>query len=242
MNAPSLGTVLKAALVAGLAAGLTVALFHAVVTEPVIDQAIVLEEQHGAAGHQVDAPLVSRDTQRKGLVVGFVLYGLVWASLLGVAYHLVRQRLAIAGGLKVALLVALAGYWSVGLLPLLKYPANPPGVGDPETIAYRQALYVAFLGLSVAGTVVAVALGRRLGRGAAGSGLARLLTAALVVLVGVLLYAVMPANPDPVELPADLVSSFRALSLAGLTLFWVVLGLLFGKLLSGRAAARQARV
>ena len=73
-----LATVLKAALVAGLAAGLTVAVFHLLVTEPVIERAIGLEAQlHGgdAAG---DVPLVSRDAQRVGLVVGFLLPRIPW--------------------------------------------------------------------------------------------------------------------------------------------------------------------
>jgi len=33
-------------------------------------------------------------------------------------------------------------------MPALKYPANPPAVGNPETIYYRQSLYVAFLVIS----------------------------------------------------------------------------------------------
>jgi hypothetical protein len=34
------------------------------------------------------------------------------------------------------------------LVPALKYPANPPAVGDPETIYYRQTLYVIFIAIS----------------------------------------------------------------------------------------------
>ena len=30
----------------------------------------------------------------------------------------------------------------------IKYPANPPAVGDPETIYYRQSLYVGYLVIS----------------------------------------------------------------------------------------------
>ena len=30
----------------------------------------------------------------------------------------------------------------------IKYPANPPAVGDPETIYYRQSLYVGYLAIS----------------------------------------------------------------------------------------------
>ena len=43
MGPLTFGTILKAALIAGLAAGLTAALFHLVFTEPLIDRAIALE-------------------------------------------------------------------------------------------------------------------------------------------------------------------------------------------------------
>jgi hypothetical protein len=34
------------------------------------------------------------------------------------------------------------------LVPALKYPANPPAVGDPETIYYRESLYIGLLTIS----------------------------------------------------------------------------------------------
>ena len=55
-------------------------------------------------------------------------------------------------------------------------------------------------------------------------------------MLSVVLYLLMPGNPDEVTMPADLVQSFRVLSLVGLSLFWIVLGFLFGKLLTRRAA------
>ncbi|HEY3229683.1 MAG TPA: CbtA family protein, partial [Roseiflexaceae bacterium] len=45
MRELTLGRVLLYAVIAGLTAGLLVTLFHAVITEPVIDRAIALEEQ-----------------------------------------------------------------------------------------------------------------------------------------------------------------------------------------------------
>ena len=235
-----LGAVLKAAAVAGLAAGLLVAAFHFVVTEPHIDRAIALEEQlhQEEAGH--DESPVSRDVQRGGLVVGFLLYGLTWALLLGLIYHALQRRLPSTDGLKQGLLLALAGYWSVGLLPFLKYPASPPGVGDPETIAYRQGLYLGFLGLSVGATLVALGLGEYAGRRAR-SALGRWpATLASLGFLSALVYLAMPSNPDQVQMPADVVASFRTASLLGLSLFWATLGLAFGLLL--RRAGREPAV
>ncbi|MFN0072918.1 MAG: CbtA family protein, partial [Chloroflexota bacterium] len=64
------GTILKAALIAGLAAGLTASVFHLIFTEPLIDRAIALEVHEHVAEGAHEPALVSRDTQRKGLVVG----------------------------------------------------------------------------------------------------------------------------------------------------------------------------
>lgn len=37
------------------------------------------------------------------------------------------------------------------LVPALKYPSNPPAVGDPETVYYRQSLYLAISGFGALG-------------------------------------------------------------------------------------------
>ena len=222
---------------AGLAAGLIAAAFHFVMTEPVIDRAIALEEAFSPAGEGAEAPIVERDVQRGGLVLGFLLYGLAWALVFGVVYHLVQDRLPASSAQKRGALLALLAYWAVGLLPFLKYPASPPGVGDPETIGYRQGLYLGFLALSIGGAALALVLGRRLNqlmRARSGPWLPSL---TLLVLVASVLVLAMPANPDAVAMPPDLVQRFRVLSLAGITLFWGVLGLGFGWIVRPKPSA-----
>jgi predicted cobalt transporter CbtA len=229
-----LGTILKAAIIAGLLAGLTVAVFHLIVTEPLIDQAIALEEQqaHVTGGHE--EPIVSRRVQKGGLVLGYLLYGLTWALPFGVVYQLTQRWLPTASRMKQGLLLAFLAYWSVCFLPFLKYPANPPGVGDPETIGYRQTLYVGFLGLSVAAAVLSIGLGHYLTRSRGVHGQPWIPIGVCLVILSAAVYLLMPNNPDDVTIPADLVRNFRALSLLGLTLFWAVLGFLFSKLLGRR--------
>jgi predicted cobalt transporter CbtA len=239
----SLGTILKAAFIAGLVAGLTAAVFHLIVTEPLIDQAIALEEQHLAAGGagaaeaagEHEAPIVSREAQKGGLVLGLLMYALIWSALVGVIYHLAQHWLPGEDGRRKRLLLVLAGYWSVALFPFLKYPANPPGVGDPETIGYRQTLYLAVLVLSLAGTVVAIALARWADGAAARRWLAGL---GFLVVFSLALFVLLPASPDPVEMPAEIVEPFRLLSLIGLTLFWAVLGGVFALVLRADSAAQ----
>jgi hypothetical protein len=232
----TLGRTLRSAIVAGLLAGLLAAVFHQVLTEPVIDRAIAAEEARETArpGHAHEAPVVSRGGQKVGLVVGLLLYGAVWGLLVGLGLHATRDS-APSGwnparrGLVVAALLG----WSVAVFPFLKYPGNPPGVGEPDTIGFRQALYLGFIVLSVLGLVLAVALRRRATARGAGSWI---VPVAFYVVWAVGLYALMPPNPDPVELSETIVRPFRALSLAGLVVFWAAFALALAYL--GRERAR----
>jgi hypothetical protein len=230
-----LGSVLKAAVVAGLIAGAAAAGFHWLLIEPVIDRAIDLEELHSQArGVPEKEPVIDRPTQRWGLLLGLLLYGAVWGVLFGQLYYLTQAWLGTSWSIRQrALLLVLVMAWSVSLFPFVKYPANPPGVGEPETISYRQALYFGFIGLSIVGSVLAVGLyrflnrlGRLSARGRWGCALC------LYVLYATVVYVAMPPNPDPIGMPGELVWTFRAISLGGLLLFWGALGGLFGWLSS----------
>ena len=225
----SLGSILKAAVIAGLIAGAVAAGFHALLIEPVIERAIELEEQRSQArGEVAQEPMIGRRTQRWGLLVGFLLYGAIWGLLFGMVSHSLQawQLPAWATSRRAFLLALLVG-WSVAVFPFLKYPANPPGVGEPETISYRQALYFGFIGLSVVGSALAGGLHRLLNRPALSSAIGRgpwARVLAFYVVYSAAVYVIMPANPDPVELPARLVWTFRGISCGGLILFWGALG------------------
>lgn len=210
--------VLTAAL-AGLIAGLSVAIYHFWATEPIIEQAITLE----AFAHPEEAgeaPMVSRDAQRVGLFVASALYGVTWGLFLSVFYEAARRWRPNFGAWQLAAVLSVASCWALALFPFLKYPANPPGVGDAATITYRQELYIAALVLSILGTglaLVAANGSRRRWPWAIG---------ALIVFDAVA-YALLPPNPDAIAVPLDLLQAFRVRSLLGLGLFWIVLGALF---------------
>ena len=228
------------AVTAGLIAGAVAAAFHGVLTEPVIDRAIAVEEARAATqpGHTHEEPLVSRRGQKIGLVAGLLLYGAVWGVLVGLGVHLTRGWAPSGWSLgRRGLVVAILAGWSVALFPFLKYPANPPGVGEPDTIGYRQTLYLGFIVLAVLGLGLAVALGRlarvagarepgsprpsstRCGRSGSTSS--------------------CPPNPDPVEMSETILRPFRQRSLTGLVIFWAALGLAFAWLARERAPVRR---
>jgi hypothetical protein len=228
-----LGSMLKASVVAGLVAGALVSGFHTLLIEPVIERAITLEEHLSQTRGEAHAePVVDRPTQRWGLVLGFMVYGAVWGLMLGLLLYLIQGwRPATWGIVRYGFVLAALLGWSVALFPFLKYPANPPGVGEAETVGYRQALYLGFIGLSVVGTALALGLFRLLNRPtwAPAQGRVRwLLVTAFYITYAAAIYAALPANPDPVEMPADLVWTFRLISFVGLLLFWVILAGMFG--------------
>jgi predicted cobalt transporter CbtA len=229
----ALRTVLVSAIVAGLIGGAIASAFHGLFTEPVIDRAIAAEEERAAAqpGHHSEEPVVSRRGQKMGLVVGLLLYGTTWGLLVGLALHATREwaprgwSLARRGTVPAGLIG-----WSAAIFPFIKYPANPPGVGEPESIGYRQTLYIGFIALAVLGLALATALRRR-ARG-------WLVPALFYAAWAVGLYVLMPPNPDPVRLSEAIVRPFRALSLAGLVIFWVVLGVALAVFGSDRSGGR----
>jgi hypothetical protein len=51
---------------------------------------------------------------------------------------------------------------SVYVIPALKYPANPPSVGEPDTIKYRTGLYFLMMAISIAAMVGSSVLRRHL--------------------------------------------------------------------------------
>lgn len=225
MESRSLGSIILSAVIVGLVAGLLVALFHFVLTEPLMERAIEIEKSlHQVQETTGETLLVDRKAQRAGLFLGFALYGLTWGLIFSVIYHVLQDRLRDLSTLVSNSVPVLLTGWSVALFPFLKYPANPPGVGDPETVQYRQTLYLAFIALSVVITCLAFVLQRSLSRPSAAG---RRAWSKWAIVLGtyaapaVLLYMAFPPNSDAVLMPADLVWTFRLLSFAGLALFWI---------------------
>ena len=116
------------------------------------------------------------------------------------------------------------------LIPFLKYPANPPSVGDPSTIRERTAAYFTLVALSLLATLIAWISARSLEARGVGASRRRLTVGAgLVVVVGVLFF-LLPAAPSAGGFPSGTLWAFRLSSLGTQVAFWAGLGLLFGVL------------
>ena len=102
-------------------------------------------------------------------------------------------------------------------------------MADPDTVNQRTLAYFAVLGLSILLTLAVWRLhdGLRAGPSAKAWTAAALYCAGLAVI-----FLALPADPDPLDAPADLVWRFRMASLGGLAAAWATLALTTGALLT----------
>ena len=228
---------LRRGMAAGLLAGLLAGLFALVVAEPLLDQAIGLEgsnHQEGQASathtHEDEGEVFSRSTQKVGLFFATGLSGVLVGGVFGLVFAYFRGRMDYESDWIRSLSLAAALFAGAVLAPFLKYPANPPTVGDPATIGDRTIAYFAMVGLSLLAILAAWYISKLLKeRGA--SAPVRQVTVGLglvTVLIGLMLG--LPATTDPGEFPAGLLWSFRLSSLGTQLVLWAGLGVLFGLL------------
>ncbi|WP_329079310.1 CbtA family protein [Streptosporangium sp. NBC_01469] len=228
-------------LVVGLLAGLLAAVFAYTVGEPRIDQAIALEEAAAAAAapaeshddtgtaahsHDEEEALVSRDGQRFGLFLALGLYGLAVGGLFSLVYAAVRGRAGPRSEPVLAVTLAAAAFTAVVLIPFVKYPANPPAVGDPETINQRTVLYLVAVVIGILAVAAGVATHRYASRS---EPWVRWLSAGAAVLVPVVAaWILLPEISEvPRGFPADLLWDFRVASIGTQVVFWAGVGALF---------------
>ncbi len=231
------GGLLARGMIAGLVAGLLAAAFAMVLGEPSIERAIAFEAAAAQAANHAEAPeLVSRAVQsREGLLTAGALYGAALGGLFGLGFALANGRLGRLGPAATTAVLAGAGFVAIALVPALKYPADPPAVGDPGTIGLRTALYFGFLLVSVGAMALAAAASGplRLRLGAVAGSLASLaLFIALVATAGMILPA---AEAAPADFPPDVIASFRWASLGPQAVLWAALGIGFSLALPRRS-------
>ncbi|MFQ6394561.1 CbtA family protein [Nocardia sp. KC 131] len=238
----SLKTLLLRGLLAGLIAGLLAGTVGYFVGEPKVDAAIAIEEADSAkaeahqpgeatAGHShgdEEEPLVSRTGQKAGQFLALGLAGMAFGAIFAAAAHFARRYTTLSGP-RLAIGLAIGGWAAIVAVPFFKYPANPPAVGDPDTINERTWLWVAAVLLGLAAVGLGVFVHKAL---AAQQETFRLIGGvAAFVLIVVLGYILLPGiNEVKADFPASLLWQFRAASLAESATLWASLGLAFAAL------------
>jgi len=217
-------------LLAGCSAGIIHGLVNLALVEPYLDKAIGIENQHMfAAGEAKDTPQFwaeyysYRAWQKGGQLLAGAILGTSIGALYGIVFGYTRNILPGKSFIKKTLVLAVIMWVVLYLIPFAKYPANLPTVGDPETIVLRQTLYVSFIAISGFGALGFYQIYKKLKnrKMIAFVGYAGLVTIAFVM---------MPQNPDVITSPMDLINGFRAVSVVGVSSFWLSIGLILGVL------------
>src|ERR1700733_632805 len=174
------GTLLLRGMLVGVLAGILCFGFLKVFGEPQVDRAIAFETQmdeaeaHAAAQAAVakgmpipqedpEPELVSRPVQAAiGLLTGVLVYSAAFGGLFALVFAAVYGRAGNFDPRATSALLAAGGFIALYLVPNLKYPANPPSVGEPGTIGMRTALYFTMMAVSLAALVGSAVLRRRL--------------------------------------------------------------------------------
>ncbi|UFH51695.1 CbtA family protein [Pseudomonas sp. KNUC1026] len=227
-------------MIAGLLAGLLAFAFAKVFGEPQVERAIAFEasagheHSHGDAGAEEEEEVFSRDVQAgAGLFTGVMVYSLSMGGLFALvfAYAMGRLRAFGLGPRGLALLLAVLAFVAVYLVPGLKYPANPPAVGDPDTIGARTRLFFLMILVSVAAMVLAVNTARAFFPrwGGWNASLAAVALYGVVVMVAAALFP--SVNEVPEHFSANLLWQFRSVAMGIQVLLWGTTALVFGWLM-----------
>ena len=260
---------------AGGFAGLLAALFTRIMVEPIIQKSIDFQTAHDnvesalrkAAGLAALPPgpdIFSRDTQRNlGAPIGLVVFGMAMGALFAVVFVLVHRRYGETLKPRViGVIIAAAAFLGIYMIPYLKYPANPPGIGHPDTIDARGNLYLGMVAVSIVSLIAAFFLARYLAsrwggwNGSIAAGIAFVAWMAIVMAIFPSLGSLQSnvahfgdfatETPQPLVnahgqivypgFPADVLFKFRLYSILNQLILWSTLGLTFG-LLAERALA-----
>lgn len=246
----------------GALGGLLAFIFARIFAEPVIARAIDYEsgrddamaELAKAAGLTPEAAgpdIFSRTVQANvGIGFGMILFGAAMGAIFAVVYCLAIGRVGNVSPRNLSLLVAGGLFLGMYLVPFVKYPANPPSIGHPETIRDRGGLYLLMVLCSLVFLFGAVWLGQRLAS-RFGNWTAMLAGTAFVAAIG-LVMLVLPSlgqlavnvheygssateTPQPLKdgsgaivypgFPADDLYAFRFYSVVAQMILWATIGL-----------------
>jgi predicted cobalt transporter CbtA len=218
-------------LVSGAISGTILAIINQGIVEPYIDRAINIETEV-TEGKVINPSELTeyRIWQKGGEIAAGTILGISLSALFGIVFIYNRTLLPGSNNKKKAL--ALAGIMCLTLfiIPALKYPANPPAVGDPKTIYYRQSLYITFIAISGFSALAVAFMYRTFGNRL--PSITKNIVFPLIyaaIITGA--YLALPPNPDKITtVPMDLVQGFRISSALTMSIFWGMIGIIFGSM------------
>ncbi|MFT4134407.1 CbtA family protein [Labrys sp. (in: a-proteobacteria)] len=231
----------------GILAGLFASGFAWVFGEPQVDAAIAFEESHASepapaptaapapgaaqttAAHEHEEEPVSRPVQASyGLVTGMVAYGAALGGIFALIFAFAQGRIGGLSPRATAGLIAVIGFAAIMVVPQIKYPANPPAVGNPDTIGLRTAFYFGLILLSLVTMAAALGTANRLAA-SLGRWNANLVGVAAYLAVMVVAMQILPTvNDIPADFSATVLWKFRIASLGIHAVLWATLGIAFG--------------
>ena len=227
MNA---GYFIAIVLVSGFVAGTIHGAVNLAIVEPYLDEAIGIENQAlFESGEAEDTPQFwveynsYRDWQKSGQLLAGGILGMSIGALFGIVFAYSRNSLPKGHTVKKTFVLAAIMWFTIFLIPFLKYPANPPTVGEADTVILRQTLYLLFIAISGFSAVGFSRLYKKLEnkKYLAFVGYAVFITA---------VFFIMPPSPDEVTAPMDLVNGFRTMSVVAVSIFWIAEAIILGAL------------
>lgn len=234
-----LRTLLICGMIAGVCAGVLGFGFARVAGEGSVDAAIHVEETKAkAAGEPEETAVVERSTQKSvGLLTATVVYGVALGGIFALVFAGIYGRIADAPPSRTAVWLAGLAFLVVFLIPFLKYPANPPATGDPETIQKRTLLYLTMVVASLLSAVAAVRVRALVRRTEAWRQYGTLAAVACyAVIVGVAMLLLPGVNEVPNDFPATSLYTFRTATVGLQLVVWTTIGLVFAALAQRRMA------
>ena len=227
--------ILPTALLMGVIIGFVVAAYMNIFNVPVMEWAIDLEGKAAAeveGGEETELPLAALTSlggQRIGMSLAFAVIGVLYAAVFTGLYHLMRRATPGWSPWAWASIAGLLGFWAVSMFTQIKFPLNPPGVGDEGSLLARQGFQFIFMMVST-GSVALVLYGVGfVNRNH--SGKARWIRYTSIGLayavVALLLAFAIPSVRDTVPdwLPQELTILFRSFTAAGHFLLWIGIAL-----------------
>lgn len=218
---------LVVALISGAIAGTIFGLINLALVEPYLDRAIGIEVQNTVSAGEDVNPIEHvnyRFWQKGGEVAAGTILGMSFGALLGIVFVFGRKIIP-GSNIRKALVLSGVIWLVIFMIPAIKYPANPPTVGDPDTINYRQYLFISFILIS---GFTALGLSLLYTKMETKSSLKFLTISIIYTIIMINAFIFVPPNPDEITAPMDLVNGFRIMSMLTMTVFWVVLGITFG--------------